>query len=449
MNNSKRHRSPVHVVYGGADRFSANTPEKLGRIAIGSLEAYAHDFVEFARVFALDGSDQLPHWPGAVAELASHAQQAPEDLKRDNFSAWYAWSVHRKTLEKLQIEPVEDFRIDFEDGYGFRSDEEEDGHAESASNELGSAFAKGSMTAFSGFRVKSFGRETYDRAVRTLDIFLENLLKQTENRLPPNFVVTLPKVIGPDQVTDLCSRLSDVEKEYGLPASSIGVELMIETPESIIGHDGRIGVRGLVDAAEGRCTSVHFGAYDYTGALGVSASFQDIRHPACDFARHVIQAALAGSSVRLVDSVTTEMPVPIHKGDILTEHQLAENKAAMYGGWLQHFRNATASMAAGFYQSWDLHPNQLVARYAAVYAFFLREFDSQAARLRRYIEKSTQATLTGNTFDDAASVAGLVNFFERGIGCGAFSEEEVVTASGASMDDLSRQFRPNSGSKGP
>jgi hypothetical protein len=231
------------------------------------------------------------------------------------------------------------------------------------------------------------------------------------------------------------------EKDRDLPPDSIGVELMIETPESIVDRDGRFAVRRLVDAAEGRCTSVHFGAYDYTAALGISASHQDIRHPACNFARQAMQAALAGTGVRLVDSVTTLMPVPVHKGETLSEDQRAKNKAAVHAGWLRHFRNVSASMADGFYQSWDLHPNQLVARYAAVYAFFLEEFDPQAARLRAYIEKATKATLTGNTFDDAASVAGLVNFFERGIACGAFSEAEVTSATGATIDDLFRQFR--------
>ena len=370
MDKSFGHRSPVHVVYGGADRFSADTPAKLGRIALASLGTYIHDFVEFARVFRLDGADELPHWPGAVSELAARAEQDSNELKREDFPAWCAWSVHRKTIEKLQHEPVEDFRIDFEDGYGFRSNDEEDGHAISVSNQLASAFKEGTITAFSGFRVKSFASETHERAARTLQIFLDNLIKQTGGDLPPNFAVTLPKVTSAEEVADLCRRLDKIEEEHQLTPRSIAVELMIETPESIIGGDGRVAVRGLVDAAEGRCSSVHFGAYDYTGALGISASYQDIRHPACDFARNVMQAALAGAGVRLVDSVTTVMPVPVHKGEALTEHQRTENKAAVHSAWLRHFTNVTASMSNGFYQSWDLHPNQLVARYAAVYVFF-------------------------------------------------------------------------------
>ena len=439
--SSDNMRTPVHVVYGGADRFSANTPAKLGRIALGTLEAYVHDFVVFARIFELKGADSLPNWAGTVPELVSNAKEDPEKLKREHFPVWFAWNVHRKTIEKLRTEPVEDFRIDFEDGYGFRSDEEEDGHATTASDELAGAFEGGQITAFSGFRIKSFGPETHGRATRTLELFLSNLLDRTSGGLPENFVVTLPKVTSPEQVKDLCWRLASIEKDRGITHGTVGIELMIETPGAIVGPDGRIAVRGLAEAAEGRCTSVHFGAYDYTAALGISASHQDIRHPACDFARHAIQAVLAGSGVRLVDSVTTVMPVPVHKGESLSEEQQSENRRAVHSGWLRHFRNVSASMAAGFYQSWDLHPNQLVARYAAVYAFFLNEMDSQAARLRGYIDRSTKATLTGNTFDDAASVEGLINFFERGIACGAFDESEVQDLTGASLVELSGRFK--------
>ena len=439
--NANLKRTPVHVVYGGADRFSAETPEKFGRIALASIETYARGFVEFARLFELRGSNGLPHWPGAVAEIEAAAQSNPQTLRNDNFPAWFAWSVYRKTIEKLSKEPVEDFRIDFEDGYGYRTDEEEDGHAIATSTELASALNEGKITAFSGFRIKSFGLETRERGVRTLERFLGNFLDRTIGRLPENFSVTLPKVTEREQVREFCGRLAAIEEERGLPLGSIGVELMIETPGAVIGMDGRIAVRDLVEASSGRCTSVHFGAYDYTGALGISASYQDIRHPACNFARHMMQASLTGSGVRLVDSVTTVIPVPLHKGKSLSENQRAENKEAVHAGWLLHFQNVTASMAEGFYQSWDLHPNQLVARYAAVYSFFLNEFNSQAARLRSYMEKATKATLTGNTFDDAASVAGLINFFQRGIACGAFSEEEVTESTSATMGELSNHFR--------
>jgi hypothetical protein len=216
---------------------------------------------------------------------------------------------------------------------------------------------------------------------------------------------------------------------------SIGIELMIEHPSALFGKKGKPALRSLVDAAKGRCTSAHFGAYDYTASLGIAASHQHLRHDACNFARQMMLASLAPVGIRLSDSVTTQMPIAVHKGPQLSEAQKADNKESIVSGWRTHFENVTHSMINGFYQSWDLHPNQLVARYAAVNAFFLETLDAQALRLRTFIEKATQATLTGNTFDDAASAQGLINFFLRGIDCGALKEDEIVST-GLSVAEL-------------
>lgn len=439
-------RSPIHVVYGGADRFSIDTPRKFGRIALESIKSYAPNFAAFAHAFHLPSSEHLPTFPKAVKELDAALKADPNKAKRKDKAAWFAWTVYQKTIEKLRREPVEDFRIDFEDGYGFRSEEEEDGHAVAAATELANAFKKRRTTAFTGFRIKSVAPETYGRAIRTLELFLSTLLDQTDGKLPENFVVTLPKVSDAKQVKDLARRLSKIEKDRKLRKDSIGIELMIETPEAIFDKRGRVAVSGLIKAARGRCRSVHFGAYDYTAALGISASFQDIRHPACGFARSVIQAASVALDVRVVDSVTTLMPVPVHRDETLTEGQRAENLRSVHAGWLKHFQNISASMADGFYQSWDLHPNQLVARYAAVYTFFLTEMDAQAARLKTFLSKATQASLTGNTFDDAASAQGIVNFFRKGLDCGAFSDEEIKKIIGISSGDLSKSFAEIAGS---
>lgn len=433
---TKSTRSPVHVVYGGADRFKADTPEKLGRIALDTMGKYAPNFVEFAAAMRLNGSERLPSYPKAIAELEKELSTSPEKLKRKNFAAWFAWTVYHKTIDKLKREPVEDFRIDFEDGYGFRPDKEEDAHAIAASDELAAVWKSKKVTAFSGFRIKCFGDETFGRAVDTLRIFLDNLAAKTAGKLPENFVVTLPKVRDAKEVKDLCKRLAAFEKKHALAKNYIGVELMIETPESIIDKKGRIVVRDFVNAAKGRCTSVHFGAFDYTSALGISAAHQHLRHPACNFARQMMLTALAGTGIRLVDSVTTEMPVPIYKNDKLSASQLAENRRVIHAAWHTHFQNVTNSMIDGFYQSWDLHPNQLVARYAAVYAFFTETMETNVARLRGFVEKATQANLTGNVFDDAASVQGILNFFRLGLDCGAFSQGEVKKLTNLSASEL-------------
>jgi hypothetical protein len=407
-------RSPVHVVYGGADRFSSETPAKFGAIALNTVAQYAPTAAEFAAAMGLDDAN------GGSSTLDSER-------------------VYALTLEKLRHEPVEDFRIDFEDGYGFRSDDEEDGHARSAAAELARAYLDNTITPFCGFRIKSFAEETEFRAERTLSIFLEELLNKTAGALPHNFVVTLPKVSDRDQVKRLVDLLEKFEDSAELDQGSIGIEIMIETPQAIFDHKGRLAIARLVKAAKGRCTSAHFGAYDYTASLGIAARYQGLDHPSADLARQFMLIALAPLGIRLSDSVTTRIPMPVHRGGDLTESQIVENQSAVTDAWRVHYRNVSRSMVNGFYQSWDLHPNQLPARYAAVYSFFLRGFDDQARRLQTFIERATRASLTGTTFDDAASARGLVTFFERGVGCGCFSSAEVGLAVGKDLDGL-RQF---------
>ena len=429
-------RSPVHVVYGGAHLFKAETPQKLGKIALKSIETYAPNFVEFANAVWLKGADTLPQFADAIADLERNLRKNPEKQKTENFNAWFAWTVYQKTIEKLKTEPVEDFRIDFEDGYGFRTNEEEDAHAVSASDELAEAFLENTITPFSGFRIKSFAPETYERAVRTLNLFLDNLIEKTNGKLPENFVVTLPKITRKDEVKDFRKRLEKFEKENDLPENSIKIEIMIETPQAIVNEKGKIALQKLVEAGKNRVIAAHFGAYDYTASLGIAGIHQHLRHEACNFARQMMLVSLAPLGIRLSDSVTTEMPIPVHKGENLTKKQILENKSAVQKAWRTHFNNVTHSQINGFYQSWDLHPAQLAARYAAVYSFFLEAKDEQAERLKNFIEKATQAITTGNQFDDAASAQGLLNFFARALNCGAFNEGEISEATGLTAEEL-------------
>lgn len=428
-------RSPVHVVYGGADRFTASTAQKLGAIALKTLETYAPDPLSFANAFGL----QLPErfWASVTDTDRSDAALTP--ISEDSLDQLYPL-VYALTTQKLQREPVEDFRIDFEDGYGFRSDDEEDGHARSAAAELARSYLDGTITAFCGFRIKSFAEETIFRAERTMSIFLEELLNKTAGVLPHNFVVTLPKVSSRKQIKRLVDLLEKFEDSSKLAEGAIGIEIMIETPQAIFDPKGRLGIPRLVRAAKARCTSAHFGAYDYTASLGIAAQHQAIDHPAADLARQLMLISLVPLGIRLSDSVTTRIPMPIHTGGELTEAQVNENRQAITDAWQTHFRNVSRSMANGFYQSWDLHPNQLPARYAAVYSFYLRGFEDQARRLKTFIERATKASMTGTTFDDAASARGLVTFFERGVGCGAFAEEEVAERIGRQMTDLKGLF---------
>ena len=397
-------RQPVHVVYGGAHLFKSDTPQKLGNLALKSLETYAPNTEEFANVFGLKNE---------ISQI-----------------------IYKRVKAKLQKEAVEDFRIDFEDGYGFRAWEEEDSHAISASDALARSFREKTITPFCGFRIKSFAPETFKRSTRTLDLFLTNLIEKTAGELPENFVVTLPKITRAEEVEVLTELLEEFETQNNLPTDSIKIEIMIETPEAILNQKGEIILRKLVEAACGRCKSAHFGAFDYTSAFGIVAEHQHLQHEACNFARQMMQIALSPLGIRLSDSVTTEMPVPIYKGENLSGKQTAENRKAIHKAWRAHFDNITHSLINGFYQSWDLHPAQFVARYAAIYAFFFESKDSSAKRLEGFIEKAAQANLTGNQFDDAASAQGLLNFFIRAQSCGALDETEILEATNLSSEEL-------------
>lgn len=429
-------RTPIHVVYGGAHLFKADTPRKLGKIALSSMETYAPNFAEFARAMWLAGADALPQFDAGAQNLEFELAENAEKVRTENFAAWLAWTVYHRTASKLRNEPVEDFRIDFEDGYGFRADAEEDAHCISASGALAESLRENAITPFCGFRVKSFQAETVRRGVRTLDLFLTNLLEKTDGKLPENFVVTLPKITRAAEVEALDRLLSEFEKRNELEKGAIKIEIMIETPQSIVNESGAINLRKLIEAGNGRVDSAHFGAYDYTASFGIAGAHQHLQHEACVFARQMMQISLAPLNVRLVDSVTTEMPVPVYRSENLSENEAKENKRVVHAAWRKHFNNVTNSLINGFYQSWDLHPAQLAARYAAVYAFFLTSSDAQSERLTGFIEKATRANLTGNTFDDAASAQGLLNFFLSALNCGALTEREITKKTGLSAGDL-------------
>jgi len=161
-------------------------------------------------------------------------------------------------------------------------------------------------------------------------------------------------------------------------------------------------------------------------------------HPACDFARHVMQVSAAGRGVSLSDGATNIMPIPRHRaaaGSSLTTEQMVENRTVVHRAMRLHFEHVQRSLMHGYCQGWDLHPGQLPTRFAAVYSFFLQSFETAAARLRNFVEKAAQATLVGDVFDDAATGQGLLNFFLRGINCGAFTEEEAC-ATGLTLEEL-------------
>jgi hypothetical protein len=135
-----------------------------------------------------------------------------------------------------------------------------------------------------------------------------------------------------------------------------------------------------------------------------------------------MQVSSAGRDVTLSDGATNILPI-------------SKDRSVVERAMRLHFEHVQRSLMHGFYQGWDLHPAQLPTRYAAVYAFFLQSFEAAAGRLRNFVEQAAQATLVGDVFDDAATGQGLLNFFLRGINCGAFTEQEAA-ATGLNVEDL-------------
>lgn len=433
-------RQPVHVVYGGAHLFHADTARRLGELALRSVDDYGPDFATFARAIGLPGAERLPNTPEATAAVGKSVEADPEKARKENRAAWFAHTVYRRVREKLKREPVEDFRIDFEDGYGNRPDDEEDGHAAAAAAEVAGGMDRGELPPFIGIRIKPFTEELRERSVRTLDIFLTELAGRTRADLPKGFFLTLPKVTMPDEVAALSDICSWLEPMLDLHPGVLRFELMIETTQSILNERGEVNLLPLVTAARGRCVAAHFGTYDYTAARNITAAYQTHTHPACDFAREAMQVALAGTGIWLADGATNILPVPPHRpakpGEALTAQQNAENRAAVHAAWKLHFEHIRHSLVNGFYEGWDLHPAQLPTRYAAVYSFFLEGLDAASERLRNFIGKAAQATLVGEVFDDAATGQGLLNYFLHAINCGAITVEEAQTLSGLTMAEL-------------
>ena len=369
-------RQPVHTVYVPADRFHAGLVGEYGVAATQVVDAH-----EEALLGLLGGDRDLL------------------DRVRD----------------KLAREPVEDLRIDVEDGYGTRPDDEEDADVRRAAGALRSAIDAGTAPPYVGIRFKGFEAPTRARGVRSLVLFLGALV--ADGPLPAGFVVTLPKVTAVEQVEALVHTLGRLEGALGLGERALRFEIQVETPQSILGPDGTALVALMVHAAGGRCTGLHYGTYDYSAYCGVAAAHQSLEHPVADHAKAVMQAAAAGTGVRLSDGSTNVLPV----GD-------ADQVEA---AWANHLRLVRRSLERGYYQGWDLHPAQLPTRFAATFGFYRDGLATATARLRTYVERRDSGVL-----DEPATARALADFLLRGLDCGALSEDEVAAGTGLDGDGL-------------
>ncbi len=435
----KPDRQPVHTVYGGANLFKSDTCIKMGDIALKSLQTYSPDFITLAKVLKFEGSDKLPGDEKKADKLIKKLDKM-EEAERRQHPAWLSYTIYSKIIHKLQTEAVEDFRIDFEDGFGNRPDDEEDATAINAAGELAMGMNEKTISPFIGIRIKPFTEDLKNRGVRTMDIFLTTLLERTGGRLPDNFVVMLPKVTIPEQVTTMVRFFEIIEKKNNIAPGTLKMETMVEATQIIMDDEGKNPLMKIIRAGEGRLIAAHFGTYDYTASCGITAKYQTMAHPVCDFAHHMTKVALGGTGIFLSDGATNVMPVAPHRNDKLTAKQLKENRQSVHNAWRIGYNHSMHSLINGFYQGWDLNPAQLPMRYAATYNFFLSSINDATHRLKTFVDRAAISTLTGDIFDDAATGQGLLNFFLKAMNCGAISEEEA-TATGLTIEEIrSRSF---------
>ncbi|MGD8150685.1 DUF6986 family protein [Ornithinimicrobium sp. Y1694] len=378
-------RQPVHTVYVPADAFSDELITQWGAAA---REALTEHEALLAGLLGEGGRDVLP-----------------------------------LVADKLEREPIEDLRIDFEDGYGNRGDDQEDADMAAAAAALARLqhAGPGAVPPFTGIRFKSFEGPTRARGVRTLVGFVSALLEAGGTL--DGFVVTFPKVTSVDQVEAMVRAAERIEQAHGLDAGSLRFEIQVETPQSILGPDGSALVAPMIHAGQGRVTALHYGTYDYSAFCGIPAPYQSMEHPVADQAKLVMQAAAAGTGVRLSDGSTNILPLG-------SEHEVT-------AGYALHLRLVRRSLERGYYQGWDLHPSQLPSRFAATCAFYRENFPAAAQRLRNYLGQAG-----GNVMDEPATARTLADLVVRGLDCGALRPEEVQEATGVRVDELMALARP-------
>jgi len=368
----------VHTVYIPVPRYAEGVIQQWGDLAREAVDAHP------------------PQWQ-SVLDALTGAEAARLDAL---------------TRAKLGREPIEDLRIDFEDGYRahrgtIEDDEQEDAQAVRAATIV----AASSVPRSWGLRIRSLAGATRRRGLRTLDLFLSELLSRSA--LPEGFVITLPKVTSLAQIEVFCSVLAELEGAHGLPTDSLRFEIQVETPQTVLGSDGTVPVARMIHAAGARVSGLHFGTYDYTASLGILGAQQNLRHPVADFAKGLMMLAAAETGVRISDGSDNKVPI----GDAETVGRR----------WATHAQGVDRALRAGIFQGWDLHPAQLPTRFAATFAFFREGWSDAAVRLGDY---HRQVPGAGGVLDEPATAFALARHLAAALACGALEPAEIDAAGG-------------------
>ncbi|WP_133150692.1 DUF6986 family protein [Frankia canadensis] len=384
-----RRSQPVHTCYLPADQMSPDIVPVWAARATTLLAAHGSDPATLA---AATGGD--PHPATAAA-------------------------VHAHVTRVLATEPIQDLRVDLEDGYGPRPDAVEDADTERAAAALRAASAAGTLPARYGLRPKSLDPTVRARGLRSLDLFLSALVADAAPP-PPGLVLTLPKVGDPRQLTVFVAVLTELERRLGL--APIGVEVQVETPAAVLALPELV-TAGLA-LGPGRLVGLHVGTYDYSASLGIGAADQASDHPAVEHATTMMQLAAAGTGIEVADGSSNLLPKDEQPSDERTVHR----------AWRRHAGLVRRAWHRGLYQGWDLHPGQLVSRHAAVGGCLLAGLDAALARLGAYVSGIEGAgiegagTVSGAIADEPATGRALAGHVRRALDAGLLDDAGLAAA---------------------
>ncbi|MDJ0394101.1 aldolase/citrate lyase family protein [Rhodococcus sp. G-MC3] len=362
---------PIHTVYVAASDASVDVPQRWGSVALSLLDSN----------------------PGVVESLDTAG-------------------VLPRVRRILATRPIQDLRIDFEDGYGWRPDSSEDAHAREAGKTLSALAADPDGPRWLGIRAKGLAPHERRRGIRTLELVLD-----AAGGVPDGFVFTVPKLRAVAQVDAVVALCEELERAHGLADRSLRFELQIESPQAIVGRDGTATLARALGRADGRCTSLHYGTYDYSAACGITSAQQSLAHPVADHAKNVMLAAAAQTGVWVCDGSTQVVPV-----GTTIEIDTAIRR---------HFGLVTRSLERGFYQGWDMHPGHLVTRWAATLSFFGSAMPTAAARVAAYLDSTA-----GGIMDEPATAQALSGVLIRGLDAGAFDEHDLGAVSSSITKDI-------------
>lgn len=334
------------------------------------------------------------------------------DSNPDLFASLDSSGVLQTVRETLARRPIQDLRIDFEDGYGWRSDEVEDRHARLAGKVLAALSSETSGPEWLGIRSKGLAPHERRRGFRTLELVLDGA-----GGVPDGFVFTVPKLRAVEQVDAVVALCEEVERAYGLDERSLRFELQIESPQAIIGSDGSATLAAALHRADGRCTSLHYGTYDYSAACGITSAHQSLAHPVADHAKNVMLVAAAQTGVWVCDGSTQVVP--------------SGSQDQVDAATRRHFDLVTRSLERGFYQGWDMHPSHLATRWTATLAFFRTAMPTAASRVAAYLDSAS-----GGMMDEPATAQALAAVLVRGLDCGATTEQDLQEVSSSITPDV-------------